>query len=32
MWNDRDYWKGVQGQAEEIDALIEEFNAEVGLV
>ncbi|GAB4503146.1 MAG: pyridoxal-phosphate dependent enzyme [Anaerolineales bacterium] len=32
MWNERDYWKGVQQQAEEIDALIEEFNAEVGLV
>ena len=30
QWQDRDYWKGVQGQAEEIDALIEEFNAEVG--
>ncbi len=32
MWNERDYWAGVQQQADEIDALIEEFNAEVGLV
>jgi len=32
MWNDRDYWPAVQTQADEIDALIEEFNAEVGLV
>ncbi|MCX7608509.1 MAG: pyridoxal-phosphate dependent enzyme [Anaerolineales bacterium] len=32
MWNERDYWTAVQRQAEEIDALIEEFNAEVGLL
>lgn len=31
MWYERDYWKQVQKQADEIDALIEEFNAEVGL-
>ncbi len=32
MWHERDYWTGIQKQADEIDALIEEFNAEVGLV
>ncbi|MFZ5819836.1 MAG: pyridoxal-phosphate dependent enzyme [Chloroflexota bacterium] len=32
MWNNHDYWSGVQGQADEIDALIEEFNGEVGLI
>jgi cysteine synthase len=31
MWNERDYWTGVQKQADEIDALIDEFNGEVGL-
>jgi len=31
QWNERDYWTDVQVQAKEIDALIEEFNAEVGL-
>jgi cysteine synthase len=31
QWNDRDYWTDFQSQADEIDALIEEFNAEVGL-
>ena len=31
QWYDRDYWTGFQGQVEEIDELIEEFNAEVGL-
>ncbi len=31
MWNERDYWSGIQKQADEIDALITEFNAEVGL-
>ena len=31
QWNDPDYWTGFQWQADEIDALIEEFNAEVGL-
>lgn len=31
MWNESDYWTNVQKQADEIDALIEEFNVEVGL-
>jgi hypothetical protein len=31
QWYDRDYWTDVQKQTPEIDALIEEFNAEVGL-
>jgi cysteine synthase len=31
QWYDADYWTGFQGQADEIDALIEEFNHEVGL-
>ncbi|GAB4492738.1 MAG: pyridoxal-phosphate dependent enzyme [Anaerolineales bacterium] len=31
MWYERDYWTSIQKQASEIDALIEEFNAEVGL-
>ncbi|HEY9593329.1 MAG TPA: pyridoxal-phosphate dependent enzyme [Spirochaetia bacterium] len=29
QWNDEDYWKGIRGQAAEIDELITEFNAEV---
>lgn len=32
QWHDPDYWTSVQGQVPEIDALIEEFNAKVGLV
>jgi len=32
QWYQRDYWTGVQGQADAIDALIEEFNAKVGLI
>jgi cysteine synthase len=32
MWQEPDYWTAVQNQVPEIDALIEEFNAEVGLV
>jgi cysteine synthase A len=32
MWREDNYWAGVQKQADEIDALIEEFNAEVGLM
>jgi len=32
MWQEPDYWTNVQEQVPEIDALIEEFNAEVGLV
>jgi hypothetical protein len=31
QWQQPDYWTGVQGQVGEIDALIEEFNARVGL-
>jgi len=31
MWQEPDYWTGVQKQANEIDALITEFNAEVGI-
>jgi beta-phosphoglucomutase-like phosphatase (HAD superfamily) len=31
QWYERDYWTDVQKQAEEIDAAIEAFNAEVGL-
>jgi cysteine synthase len=31
QWYDPDYWTGVQKQAPEIDALIEEFNQRVGL-
>ena len=31
MWQEPDYWTEVQKQVPEIDALIEEFNAEVGL-
>jgi cysteine synthase A len=29
QWHDADYWTGVQRQAPEIDALIDEFNAKV---
>jgi cysteine synthase A len=32
QWYDRDYWTSFQGQADQIDALIEEFNGRVGLV
>ncbi|MBN1305268.1 MAG: pyridoxal-5-phosphate-dependent protein subunit beta [Anaerolineales bacterium] len=32
MWRQRDYWTAVQEQVGEIDALIEDFNAEVGLL
>jgi cysteine synthase len=31
MWNQPDYWAGVQNQVDEIDALINEFNGEVGI-
>jgi cysteine synthase A len=31
MWQEPDYWTQVQKQVPEIDALIEEFNQEVGL-
>jgi cysteine synthase len=32
QWHDRDYWTSFQSQADAIDALIEEFNAKVGLL
>ena len=32
QWYDRDYWTEFQSQIPEIDALIEEFNAKVGLI
>jgi len=32
QWHQKDYWTGVHGQVDEIDALIEEFNARVGLL
>ncbi len=32
QWYQKDYWTSVHGQADEIDALIEEFNAETGLL
>ncbi len=31
MWQDRDYFTGIQGQVEEIDELITAFNKDVGL-
>ncbi len=31
QWYDPDYWTGFQGQVAEIDALIEEFNADAGV-
>jgi len=31
QWHQPDYWTGVQKQVPEIDALIEEFNAEAGV-
>ncbi|MEX2161269.1 MAG: pyridoxal-phosphate dependent enzyme [Anaerolineales bacterium] len=31
QWHQADYWTGVQRQVPEIDVLIEEFNAKVGL-
>ncbi len=31
MWYNKDYFTEVQGQVEEIDTLINEFNAKVGL-
>lgn len=32
QWYDRDYWSNIHDQAEEIDGLIEEFNARTGLL
>jgi cysteine synthase A len=31
QWHDRNYWTGFQSQADEIDALIEAFNVDVGI-
>jgi cysteine synthase A len=31
QWHDRNYWIGFQSQADEIDALIEAFNVDVGI-
>jgi cysteine synthase A len=31
-WYDRDYWNNIHAQADEIDALIEAFNARTGLL
>ena len=32
QWYERDYWTAFQKQIPEMDALIEEFNAKVGLL
>ncbi|MBS1250898.1 MAG: Cysteine synthase [Chloroflexi bacterium] len=32
QWYDKDYWTNFQGQISEMDELIEEFNAKVGLL
>ncbi len=32
QWYDRNYWADIRSHTEEIDALIEEFNAKVGLL
>ena len=32
QWYQPDYWTGVHDQVDEIDALIEEFNAKAGLL
>lgn len=32
QWYDREYWRGFQSQADEIDELIEEFNRDTGLL
>jgi len=32
QWDDREYWQGIQEQIPEIDALINSFNADVGLL
>jgi hypothetical protein len=31
QWRERSYWTDVQSQVEEIDALIEEFNADASV-
>ena len=32
QWYERDYWTNVQSQVDDIDALIGEYNAQVGLI
>jgi hypothetical protein len=32
QWHDPGYWRDIEGQAEAIDALINEFNARTGLL
>ncbi len=32
QWDDPDYWTGFQGQLDEMDELIKEFNAKVGIL
>jgi hypothetical protein len=32
QWYQPDYWSNIHNQVDEIDALIEEFNARVGLL
>ena len=32
QWYDDDYWENVRGRVDEIDELIEKFNAETGLL
>jgi cysteine synthase len=32
QWYEKDYWTSVQAQVDEIDALIDEYNARVGLI
>ena len=32
QWYQPDYWTSMHGETDKIDALIEEFNAEVGLL
>ena len=32
QWYQKDYWTSIHDQVDEIDALIEEFNAKVGLL
>ena len=32
QWYDRDYWTNVQQSVDRIDRMIDEFNAEVGIL
>jgi hypothetical protein len=32
QWHQREYWKEIHSQVDEIDALIEEFNHQAGLI